>query len=312
MRIFRRRALFLALPAVVALLIVAPGCGTSDAEGALPSHGTGRISVVAIENMWGSIARQAGGDQVSVTALITNPETDPHDYEPTAADARALANANIVIVNGAGYDPWADRLLAANPVKGRAVIDVGRLAGAKRGDNPHFWYDPALVATVIQAISAAYREAAPERTSYFEQQARDVGGVSFRRYDSLIADIRSRYSGTPVGASESIIVPLARALGLDVLTPGSFLASMSEGSEPSAGDKALIDSQIVSRQIKAYLYNSQNATPDVERQIAEAQAAKIPVVTVTETIVPADATFQDWQVKQLEALSAALAEATGR
>jgi zinc/manganese transport system substrate-binding protein len=312
MKTLARATRLLALPVALASLIFAAGCGTSEAEGAPPSQMGGPISVVAIENMWGSIARQLGTDQVSVTSLITNPETDPHDYEPTAEDARVLAKANIVIVNGAGYDPWADRLLAANPVGQRTVIDVARLAGAQRGDNPHFWYDPAIVATVIQAISAAYQQAAPERTAAFEQQARQVTDVSFRRYDSLVAEIRTRYAGTPVGASESIVVPLAQALGLHVLTPDSFLASMSEGSEPSAGDKALIDHQISSGQIKVYVYNRQNATPDIERQITEAEAAKIPVVTMTETIVPADATFQDWQVAQLEALEAALAEATGR
>ena len=294
--------------AVVAAAVI--GCGTSLA-GALPGSANGAIPVVAIENVWGSIARQVGGDQVSVTALITNPETDPHDYEPTAKDARALARSRVVLVNGAGYDPWADRLLAANPVKDRLVINVGDLAGAKRGDNPHFWYDPAMVKTVVSAVAAAYEQVAPDRATYFQRQAEDVTDVQFRRYDSLLAAIRNRYAGAPIGASESIIVPLAQALGLHVLTPASFLASVSEGSEPSAGDKTLIDRQIHTGQIRAYIYNSQNATPDIQRQIAEAKAAGIPVVTMTETIVPADATFQDWQVAQLEALQGALAKAAG-
>jgi zinc/manganese transport system substrate-binding protein len=305
-----RAALFALSLSAVALAIA--GCGTAGTADGFPSQGNTRVPVVAIENVWGSIARQVGGDGVSVTALITNPEGDPHDYEPTAADARALAKALVVIVNGAGYDPWADRLLAANPVKGRLVIDVGKLAGAKRGDNPHFWYDPVVIAAVTGALGAAYRQVDPAEAQYFTQQAANVASSSFDRYSTLIAEIRDRYAGTPIGASESILVPLARVLGLELLTPGSFLAAMSEGTEPSAADKSSIDLQIRSKLIKVYVYNSQNATPDIERQIAEAKAAGIPVVTVTETIVPADATFQDWQVKQLEALRDALAEATGR
>src|SRR5712691_8187923 len=102
----------------------------------------GRPNVVAAENFWGSIAAQLGGDRVEVTSIIDNPNADPHEYEPTTADARSLASATFVIVNGIGYDPWADRLLAANPVPGRAVLDVGTLVGAPAGGNPHRWYSP--------------------------------------------------------------------------------------------------------------------------------------------------------------------------
>src|SRR5437867_10273245 len=89
----------------------------------------GKPKVVAAENFWGSIAAQLGGDRVEVTVIIDNPNADPHDYEPTTADARSMATATLVIVNGVGYDPWADRLLAANPVSGRDVLDVGKVVG---------------------------------------------------------------------------------------------------------------------------------------------------------------------------------------
>jgi zinc/manganese transport system substrate-binding protein len=108
------------------------------------------------------------------------------------------------------------------------------------------------------------------------------------------------------------MAPLAQALGLDLLTPQSFLNAISEGTEPTAQDKATIDEQIRTKQIKLYLYNSQNAIPDVQAQVVEAEAAGIPVVTITETLVPATATFQDWQVAQLARIQAALAQATGK
>ena len=132
------------------------------------------------------------------------------------------------------------------------------------------------------------------------------------RYDQLIASIRAKYAGTPVGASESIFAALAPALGLRLLTPPSFLTAISEGTEPTAADKQTIDHQIATHQIKVYVYNSQNATPDVQAQVQAARAAGIPVTTITETLVPATATFQAWQVSELEALQAALAKATGR
>src|ERR1700757_4823553 len=108
-----------------------------------------QIHVVAAENFWGSIAAQLGGSRVQVTSVITSPATDPHDYEPTAVDARTLAGAQMVIVNGIGYDPWAPKLLAANPVDGRLVLTVGDLVGIKPGGNPHRWYSPTDVQRVI-------------------------------------------------------------------------------------------------------------------------------------------------------------------
>ena len=129
-------------------------------------------SVVAAENFWGSIASQLGGDRVQVTSVITNPATDPHDYEPTAADARTMAGAQMVIVNGIGYDPWADKLIAANPVTGRVVLNVGDLVGIKPGGNPHRWYSPANVQQVIAAIVRDYTKLDPKDAGYFAQQKR--------------------------------------------------------------------------------------------------------------------------------------------
>ncbi len=109
------------------------------------------IAVVAAENFWGSIAAQLGGGHVKVTSIIDNPDADPHDYEPTAADARTVAGARFALVNGIGYDGWADKLLAADPAAGRTDLDVGDLVGIKPGGNPHRWYSPADVHRVIDA-----------------------------------------------------------------------------------------------------------------------------------------------------------------
>ncbi|MDT4934990.1 MAG: zinc/manganese transport system substrate-binding protein, partial [Pseudonocardiales bacterium] len=124
--------------------------------------------------------------------------------------------------------------------------------------------------------------------------------------------IKTKYAGTPVGASESIFAPLADALGLNLITPPSFLKDISEGTDPSAGDKATIDAQISGKKIKVYVFNSQNSTPDVSAQVAAAKKQGIPVTAVTETLSPAGASFQDWQSNQLRTLESALAQATGK
>jgi zinc/manganese transport system substrate-binding protein len=247
-----------------------------------------------------------------VTSVITSPATDPHDYEPTAVDARTVAGAQMVIENGIGYDPWAAKLAAANPVSGRIVLDVGSLVGIKAGGNPHRWYSPADVQRVISAIVADYRKLDPKDGGYFRRQQTRFETKGLAEYKRLIATIKRRYHGVAVGASESIFAPLARALRLDLITPPSFLKAISEGTEPSAADKQTIDRQIARRQVKVWVYNSQNATPDVARITSAARKHAIPVTTVTETLFPATASFQSWQVRQLRALAAALHGATGR
>jgi zinc/manganese transport system substrate-binding protein len=297
--------------ALLALLALAGGCAGLSTNRATTTGGKG-LQVVAAENVWGSIASQLGGSRVHVTSVIASPATDPHDYEPTAADARTMAGAQLAIVNGIGYDPWAGKLIAANPVHGRVVLTVGDLLGLEPGANPHRWYSPTDVQKVIDQIARDYTKLDPKNATSFEQQKRRFETRGLAQYKRLIATIKRKYHGVPVGASESIFAPLAEALGLKVLTPTSFLKATSEGTEPTAADKTTIDRQIASRQIKVWVFNSQNSTPDVQRITDAARKKRIPVTTITETPTPPSVSFQGWQARQLEALAAALAKATGR
>ncbi|MFF4529297.1 metal ABC transporter solute-binding protein, Zn/Mn family [Streptomyces sp. NPDC001407] len=320
---FPRPSARTALVAAVAVLtaVTATACSTSsssDSKGSGSTSGASgsgsgkKIEVVAAENFWGSIATQLGGDRVHVSSIISNPDTDPHDYEPKAADARTVAGARYAIVNGVGYDAWADKLLAANPAGARTELKVGDLLGVKEGGNPHRWYAPDDVHKVIEKITDDYKKADPADAAYFDQRRTAYETKDLAPYTKLISEMKSKYAGTPIGASESIVTPLAEGLGLKMLTPESFLDAMSEGTDPTAKDKATIDEQIKNKQIKVYIYNSQNSTPDVQAQVKEAKDAGIPVATVTETLAPADATFQQWQTTQLQGIEAALAKAAGR
>jgi len=312
---FARRATRCGLAAVVAVAALATAaCSTSSsgqvASTASSSGRTKTIQVVAAENFWGSIAAQLGGSHVKVTSIIDNPNADPHNYEPTAEDARAVAGADYVIVNGIGYDVWAPRLLSAGRGGARIELNVGELVGIETGGNPHRWYSPADVHKVIEKITADYQQVDPADAAYFEQQKNTFVTETLAPYNKLISHLAARYAGTPIGASESIVSPLAEGLGLKMLTPATFLNAISEGTDPTATDKAIIDQQIAGKQIKIYVYNTQNATQDVQAQVAAAKAKGIPVATVTETPTPATAPFQTWQVRQLQSIERALAMAT--
>ncbi len=295
---------------VVAVLgLGVSACATTPDAAGGGSGTTGVIHVVAAENFWGSLAEQLGGVHVAVSSIINSPDADPHDYEATAADGRLIAAAQFAIVNGVGYDAWATQLAAANPSATRRVLTVGELVGVGEGGNPHRWYNPADVRAVIDEITADYKRLDPADAAYFDHQHDAVLTTNLKTYFDLIAEIKTSYAGTPVGASESIFAMLAPALGLNLLTPGTFLTAISEGTDPTVADKATIDAQIVNGQIKVYVYNSQNATPDVQAQVDAARAHAIPVTTITETMTPAGASFQQWQTAQLSALQQALAQA---
>jgi zinc/manganese transport system substrate-binding protein len=188
---------------------------------------------------------------------------------------------------------------------------VGDVVGLKDGDNPHQWYSPISVGKVIDAITADYKQALPGNDSYFDQERKSFETKGLAEYNSLISQIKAAYAGTPVGASESIFEPLAPSLGLKLITPLGFMDGIAEGTEPTPADKATADEQIKDNQIKLWVYNSQNATPDVKRLNEEAESAGIPIATVTETLTPEGASFQDWMVAELKGIKAALAEGAG-
>jgi zinc/manganese transport system substrate-binding protein len=291
------------------VLLVAPAAlavaGTSPAA-------TSKLQVVAAESFWGSIAGQLGGERVEVDSIVVNPATDPHAYQPTASDARALANGKVAILNGIDYDNWASQLLAADGTGGRVVVTAGDVLGLGRGDNPHVWYSPAAVGRLVDAITTAYAKADPRDATYFAARKRSFLRTTLGRYNALRARIRHRYAGVPVGYSESVFEPLGKSLGLDLATPPGFAKAVAEGTEVSVKDEQTVQDQLRRHLVRVWIFNSQNVTPEIEQLNQVATASHIPVVTITETLSPATSSFEGWQAAQLARLARALHAATGK
>jgi zinc/manganese transport system substrate-binding protein len=297
----------------VAAAFVLAGCDRSGpVAGAGSPSGHPTIEVVAAENFWGSIAAQLGGERVRLRSIIANPATDPHSYQPSAQDARTMAGAQMAIINGVGYDDWAQQLLQASPAASRIVLNVGRLLGLPAGANPHRWYFPADVRAAARRISADYERLDPAAAAYFAQREHAFETVALVRYDALRSEIRARYAGVAVGYSESIFQGLGEDLGLRLITPYGFVKAIAEGTDVTAEAKETVDAQARRREIKVWVYNSQNVTPDVQRVNQIVREQRIPIATVTETLAPASASFEQWQVAELEGLLRALHQATGR
>src|SRR5215510_2769990 len=189
----RRRTPARLLCAGFLLVIAATGCSTARGE----ISGNSRVvRVGAAENFWGSVASQLGGKHAQVSSIITNPNTDPHSYEPTAADARTIASARLVIENGAGYDPWVSRLVAADQGQQIAVLNVASALGVLAGGNPHRWYNPDDVRALVNMLAARYSKLDPTDKNYFARRRAQFLKVGLGKYDDLIASIKDNYGGT--------------------------------------------------------------------------------------------------------------------
>jgi zinc/manganese transport system substrate-binding protein len=271
----------------------------------LPSARAVPIQVVAAENVYGDVARQIGGSRVSVLSILTNPSQDPHEFEASAATARAIATAGLVIYNGGDYDPWAVRLLAASPSPSREVIEVAALAHQKSGDNPHLWYAPATVSALAAALATHLTHRDPEGGADY---ARGLAAfaAAMGRLQERIATLRARYAGTAVTATEPVFDYMAEALGL-VMRNGRFQLAVMNGTEPGAGAIAAFENDLRTRAVKVLLYNKQTTQALAERMRNLALASGVPVVTITET-EPAGLGYPEWMLLQLDALERALSE----
>jgi zinc/manganese transport system substrate-binding protein len=291
------------LVATMFVLLVTAGCSVGPASGSAGSV----VEVVAGQNFWGDIASQLGGSHANVQSVVTDPNADPHEYESNANDARAMANANLVILNGAGYDDWATKLLQASPNQTRKLLVVADVVGKRKGDNPHFWYDPDYVIAVADSITSHYKSLDSSNSSYFDQQ-RSAFTTALQPYMGRLAEIKQRFAGVPVGATETVFVYLAGYLGLDLISPPDLMQAVSEGNDPPASAVVTFHNQIATKAIKVLVYNVQTATAVTTNLKVDAAQRSIPVVGISETLQPETVTFQAWQTRQLLALENALAQ----
>ena len=262
------------------------------------------VKVVAAENFYGDIASQIGGANVAVTSILSNPDQDPHLFEASASTAKALSDAKIVIVNGVDYDPWMEKLLAANKAPARREIVVATLAHKKAGDNPHLWYNPATIKAVGNALAVDLAIADPAHRADY-QKAGTAFAASLEPLETKIAEMRKKYAGQPVAASEPVFGYMADLLGLKVQEQKFALAVMNN-TEPSASDVATFEDDLKNHKVKVMLYNAQASEPAVQRLVEIAKDKKVPVVGVSET-EPGDSNYQKWMTDQLDALDKALA-----
>jgi zinc/manganese transport system substrate-binding protein len=287
------------------LLAIAASCVACSGGSSNGRTSDGRLKVVAGENFWGNLAQQIGGSHVAVTSLISSPDADPHLFESDTRDGLAVATAGVVIVNGAGYDPFMDRLINASPSSHRRVVRVADVLRVMGSDpNPHLWYDAPRIPIVVRAIATALAAADPAHaTAYRAGASRTIAAL--QPLERTVRRLKAVDAGDPVAYTERVPGYLLSAAGLRVLTPSGFARSIEDGTDPSPSDVSAMRALFTRHAIQALLYNEQATSPVTSQLRALARSNGIAVVPVTETM-PAGQNFQSWQLGQVQALTAAL------
>jgi zinc/manganese transport system substrate-binding protein len=298
----RGRVAALALATLLGLAACGSPTGSTAANGGAAGH---VINVVAGENVWGNIVGQIGGTDVKVTSLITDPNTDPHEYETDPDDAAAVARAQLVVENGAGYDDFLSKEVATAGGN-KQVINVQRLNGVTGSDpNPHLWYSPTYVMATASAVESRLADDDPADAAGFAARLATFTR-SYRPYLRTIAEIKTTYGGDAISYTERVPGYLIEAAGLHLGTPAAFSRAVEDGTDPTPADTATFDSDLRNHTVKVLLYNAQVVDAQTSQIKQTATAAGVPIVGVTETIPAGYSTFQAWQIAQAKALLAAL------
>jgi zinc/manganese transport system substrate-binding protein len=294
------------LLAVLAAIVATVAAACSG--GATAASDGGKVIAVGAENEYADLISQVGGKYVQASAIMSNPNTDPHTFEASIAVAREVGDAQLVVQNGVGYDGFMNTIESAAPNSARTVIDVQQLLKLPDATpNPHLWYDPATMPRVASAIAAALSAIQPSHAAYFTANAAAFT-ASLKPLDAAIASFKSAYAGVPVATTEPVADYLLTALGADNLTPWTFQADVMNGVDPSPQDVAVQRALFTGHKVKAFLYNQQVTDTLTESFISLAEQNHIPVVGVYETMPVPGYDYQTWMRTEVQDLRKAVAD----
>jgi zinc/manganese transport system substrate-binding protein len=296
-----RRRLSALVAGLLALPLVAVGC-----RAAVSPVRPGVVRAVGAENEYADVIAQIGGRYVSVAAVESNPNTDPHTFEASPAVAQEVANAQLVVQNGLGYDPYMSTIEAAEPNSAREVIDVQHLLHLPDSTpNPHLWYSPRTMPAVAAAVAAALADLQPAHRSYFEARVRAFD-AALRPWLTALNEVRASYPGAAVATTEPVADDLLSAAGLRNLTPFSLQAAVMNGVDLSPQQVTLADSLLSAHKVKVFVYNQQVVDSVTENFLALAHQHGVPVVGAYETMPTPGYHYQTWMLAETQALLRAL------
>jgi zinc/manganese transport system substrate-binding protein len=295
-----------AMPALIAVAVPAllAGCGA----GVSTPAANGRIVAVGAENEYANVISQIGGQYVAVTAVESNPNTDPHTFEANPSVAQVVSAARLVVQNGVGYDEFMNKIEAASPNSSRQVIDVQKLLGLPDSTpNPHLWYKPATMPAVAQALVSDLSALAPAHAAYFAANQKRFDASLTPWYQAL-KRFAVRYPHTRVATTEPVSDYMLKAAGTTNLTPFGFQADIMNGVDPAPQDVTHQNNLFSQHLVKAFVYNQQVTDSLTDTFLSAARQAGIPVVGVYETMPTPGYDYQSWMLAEVDALQRAVAD----
>jgi zinc/manganese transport system substrate-binding protein len=303
-RLWTRHA---ARAALAATLVLAASAAIAASRPASASGKAGVIVAVGAENEYANVLTQIGGKFVSVTSILNNPNTDPHTFEASAQVAEEVANAQLVVQNGVGYDSFMNNIESASPNSKRKVIVAQDVLGLSTSTaNPHLWYKPTTMPAVAKVMVKDLDKLAPHHAAYFAHNL-STFDASLQPWLSAIATFKMKYPRTPVAVTEPVADYLLQAMGAKILTPFVFQADIMNGVDPAPEDITLEDSYFTKHEVKLFCYNQQ-VVDSLTTSIREtAKKAHVPVVGVYETMPTPGFDYQTWMLAETKAIEAAVA-----
>jgi zinc/manganese transport system substrate-binding protein len=290
--------------AAVLLAITASACGRAAAAQTHTSSAA-RITAVGAENEYANVISQVGGKYVSATAIMSNPDTDPHTFEASPQVAQTVSAARLVVQNGVGYDSFMNKVESGSPSSSRKVIDVQKLLGLPDStENPHLWYSPTTMPTVADAVAADLAKLAPEHATYFKANATRFI-ASLHPWLNALTAFRHDHPGTPVATTEPVGDYMLQAAGAHNLTPWNLQAEIMNGVDPAPQDISLQSDLLEHHRVKVLLYNQQVTDSLTESFLKLAAKNHVPVVGVSETM-PLGYGYQSWMLAEVKALNSAV------
>jgi len=297
----RVRHAFAALALTSTVGLLATACSASSA-----GTTSGVVSAVGAENEYANVISQIGGKYVKVSAIESNPNTDPHTFEASAAVARQVAEAQLIVQNGIGYDTYMNRIESSSPSSSRKVIDVQQLLGLPDSTpNPHLWYSPKTMPAVAKAVADDLSKLSPAHAAYFRANVTTFD-KSLQPWLTAIAQFKAAYGGTPVAVTEPVGDYMLQAVGASIMTPFGLQADIMNGVDLSPQYVSLQDSLFTQHRVKVFLYNQQVTDTTTESFLALAHREGIPVVGVYETMPTPGYSYQSWMLAEVNALRKAV------
>lgn len=285
--------------ASVGMLASVAACGSGQST----SEKNGTIEVAASVNQWGTVAKALGGDNVNVASIINSTNVDAHDYEPTTSDIAKLQKAQVIIVNGAGYDAWA---VKATQTANATIVNAAEIGGVNDGENPHVWFSADVRKAVAQAITEAYEQADAAKKNDFDKM-NDQWTAEENNVESKIAEVKQKTDGLAYAATESVASYLAEDMGLADATPSGYARATANESEPTPTDIKQFTDALKAGEIKLLVVNTQEESELTGKITDAAKSVEVPMVELTEQMPEQYDSLTAWMEGLVDAFSQAIA-----